>query len=204
MLDIDQGTYPFVTSSTTVAGGVAAGAGIAPGRLREVIGITKAYTTRVGEGPFPTELKDEIGEKLRAEGGEYGATTGRARRCGWFDAVGVREAVRLNGVTGLAVTKLDVLRGFPTIRLCVGYLLDGRPLEHPPATAYAWKKVVPVFEDLEGWEEDLSGARHLDDLPTTARRYIARIAEICAAPVCLVSVGAGREQTIVLRDPIPA
>ena len=201
MLDIDHGTYPYVTSSTTMAAGVAAGSGIAPQRIRQVIGISKAYTTRVGGGPFPTELNDEVGEKLRRDGAEYGATTGRPRRCGWFDAVLVREAARLDGLTGLAVTKLDVLRGLPRIRLCVGYTLDGAPLDHPPTTVAAWDRVEPVYEEMDGWPEDISAARRLTDLPGTARSYVARLSELTGVPLAFVSVGASREATIVVNDP---
>ena len=201
MLDIDHGTYPYVTSSTTVAGGLAAGAGIAPQRVREVIGVSKAYTTRVGGGPFPTELHDEIGEKLRRDGAEYGATTGRPRRCGWFDAVVVREAGRLSGLTGLAVTKLDVLRGLPRLRVCVGYKVDGVALDHLPATVAVWDRVEPVYEDMDGWTEDLSAARRLEDLPLAARRYVVRLSEVGGVPLAFVSVGASRDDTIVVRDP---
>jgi adenylosuccinate synthase len=201
MLDIDHGTYPYVTSSTTVAGGVAAGAGIAVQQIRAVVGIAKAYTTRVGEGPFPTELQDETGERLRRDGGEYGATTGRPRRCGWFDAVVTRKAARINGLTGLAVTKLDVLRGLPRLQLCVGYAIDGHVIDYPPGSVRLWDRVQPVYEEMEGWTEDLSAIRQLEDLPRAARRYVARIGELSGAPVNLVSVGAGREQTIVITDP---
>jgi adenylosuccinate synthase len=201
MLDIDHGTYPYVTSSTTVAGGIAAGTGIPAQRIGAIVGICKAYTTRVGSGPFPTELDDDTGEKLRRDGAEYGATTGRARRCGWFDAVIVRETARLNGLTSLAVTKLDVLRDMPRLRLCVEYHLDGAAISVPPAAAAAWKRLLPVYEEMEGWSEDLSGARQMDDLPKAAQRYVARLAELAGVPVSLVSVGAGREQTIVLQDP---
>jgi len=201
MLDIDHGTYPYVTSSTTVAAGVAGGTGIAPQRIREVIGISKAYTTRVGSGPFPTELNDEVGEKLRRDGAEYGATTGRPRRCGWFDAVVVREAARLNGLTGLAVTKLDVLGGLARIRLCVGYTLGGAPLDYPPPTLTAWDRAEPVYEEMGGWTEDISEARHLEDLPRAARSYVARLSELTGVPLRFVSVGASREATIVVSDP---
>lgn len=201
MLDIDHGTYPYVTSSTTVAGGIAAGTGIGAQRIGAIVGICKAYTTRVGSGPFPTELDDDTGEKLRRDGGEYGATTGRARRCGWFDAVIVRETVRLNGLTSLAVTKLDVLRGMPRLKLCVEYQLDGARVSVPPASAAAWCRLRPVYDDMEGWSEDLSGARQMDDLPKAAQRYVTRLAELAGVPLALVSVGAGREQTIVLNAP---
>jgi len=201
MLDIDHGTYPYVTSSSTVAGGAAAGAGIAPARIAAVMGISKAYTTRVGEGPFPTELADEVGEKLRHDGEEFGATTGRPRRCGWFDAVIDAEAARLNGLTALAVTKLDVLSGLARIRLCVGYTAGGAPLADLPATPRAWSQVQPVYEEMDGWTGDISKARRLDDLPAAARRYLDRLAELVGVPLALVSIGAGRDETIMLRDP---
>jgi len=204
MLDIDHGTYPYVTSSSTVAGGAAAGAGIAPAKITAVMGISKAYTTRVGEGPFPTELLDELGEKLRHDGEEFGATTGRPRRCGWFDAVVVREAARLSGITALAVTKLDVLSGLPQIRLCVGYTAGGAPLADLPATPRGWQQVEPVYEEMDGWGGDISKARRLDDLPLQARRYLDRLAALVGVPLGLVSVGPAREDTIVLRDPFEA
>jgi adenylosuccinate synthase len=201
MLDVDHGTYPYVTSSTTIAGGIAAGAGIAAQQIQGVIGISKAYTTRVGSGPFPTELHDELGERLRREGDEYGATTGRARRCGWFDAVVAREAARINGLTGLAITKLDVLRGLSPLRICTGYTVDGTRFDHPPATIAAWERATPVYEEMEGWDDDASAARSLDALPPAALRYVSRLAELTDVPLSLVSVGAGREETIVVRDP---
>lgn len=201
MLDVDHGTYPYVTASTTLAGGVAAGVGIAPHRIDGVIGISKAYTTRVGEGPFPTELCDAVGEKLRNDGDEYGSTTGRPRRCGWFDAVIVREGARLNGMNSLAVTKLDVLRGLSPVRLCVGYLVDGVQSEQLPATGRAWRRVQPVYEEMEGWSEDLSGIRRLEDLPLAARRYVARLEELGGPSLSLISVGARRDEVILVRDP---
>ncbi len=201
MLDIDHGTYPYVTSSTTMAGGVAAGVGVAARRLGAVIGITKAYTTRVGEGPFPTELADHVGEKLRSDGEEYGATTGRPRRCGWFDAAVVREAVRLNGCTSLAITKLDVLSGLSQLRLCTGYAVDGVALDDHPMTVRAWGRVQPLYEEMDGWSEGLSSARRVADLPRAARAYVDRLETLSKAPLSIISVGAGREQTIVVRDP---
>jgi adenylosuccinate synthase len=201
MLDIDHGTYPYVTSSTTIVGGVAAGIGVAARRLGAVIGITKAYTTRVGEGPFPTELVDQVGEKLRNDGDEYGATTGRPRRCGWFDASVVREAVRLNGCTSLAVTKLDVLSGLPRLRLCTGYAVDGVALDEHPMTARDWGRVQPLYEEMDGWTERLSDARRVADLPRAARAYVDRLEALCGVPLSIVSVGAAREQTIMVRDP---
>jgi adenylosuccinate synthase len=196
MLDVDHGTYPFVTSSSCLAAAACAGAGIPPRALTRVVGITKAYTTRVGGGPFPTELTDALGDRLRADGDEYGATTGRPRRCGWFDAVVVRQAVALSGVDGLALTKLDVLTGVDPLRVCVAYELDGKRLELPPAPQHAWGRVRPVYEELPGWTEPLRGARALADLPATTRRYVDRLAALGGAPVALVSVGASRDETI--------
>jgi adenylosuccinate synthase len=198
LLDIDHGTYPFVTSSNCVAGGAAAGAGIPPKAITRVVGITKAYTTRVGGGPFPTELTDALGERLRADGDEYGATTGRPRRCGWFDAVVVRQAIALSGVDGLAVTKLDVLTGMNPIRLCVAYEMGGRRLELPPATQRGWREAMPVYEELPGWTEPLGGVRALGELPTNARRYLDALTAAVGTPLVLLSVGAGREQTITV------
>jgi len=198
MLDVDHGTYPFVTSSSCVAGAAAAGAGLPPRAIDRIVGITKAYTTRVGGGPFPTELTDALGDRLRADGDEYGATTGRPRRCGWFDAVVVRQAAALSGVDGLAVTKLDVLTGIDPLRVCTAYELGGRRLELPPATERAWARVVPQYEELPGWREPLGGARALADLPSDARRYLERLAALVGVPVALLSVGAQRDQTIRL------
>jgi adenylosuccinate synthase len=201
MLDVDHGTYPYVTSSNTVTGGACSGSGIAPNRISAVIGIAKAYTTRVGSGPFPTELLDELGTKLRQDGDEYGATTGRPRRCGWFDAVVVRTAVRLNGMSGLALTKLDVLTGFKTIRICTAYEFQGRRLHDFPASAAAIRGLQPVYEEVPGWHESLHGARSLADLPANARAYVRRLEEVTGAPMIMVSVGAGRNETILLRNP---
>ena len=167
MLDVDHGTYPYVTSSNTISAAACTGGGIAPSRISSVVGITKAYTTRVGSGPFPTELLDDLGQKLQHDGEEFGATTGRPRRCGWFDAVVARHAVRLNGLNGLAVTKLDVLTGMKTVRVCVGYELDGRRIDDVPASIAAFNAVRPVYEEFPGWDETLSRARSLDDLPST-------------------------------------
>jgi adenylosuccinate synthase len=199
MLDVDHGTYPFVTSSTCVASAAAAGAGLPARSLGAIVGIAKAYTTRVGGGPFPTELTDALGARLRADGDEYGATTGRPRRCGWFDAVVVRHAVALSGVDRLALTKLDVLTGMDPLRVCTGYELAGRALDGPPATASAWERVTPRYEELPGWREPLSAARRLDDLPANARRYVERLETLVGAPVALVSIGAQRDQTIRVR-----
>jgi adenylosuccinate synthase len=200
MLDVDHGTYPYVTSSNTVAAAACTGAGIAPSRITSVVGITKAYTTRVGSGPFPTELLDDLGQKLQHDGEEFGATTGRPRRCGWFDAVVARHAVRLNGLNGLAVTKLDVLTGLKTLRVCVGYEYDGRRLEDVPASVAVFSAVRPIYEEFPGWEEPLSKARALDDLPASARRYLTALEELTATPIFMVSVGARRQDTIILRN----
>ncbi len=201
MLDVDHGTYPFVTSSNCVAGAALAGAGIAPSLLARTLGITKAYTTRVGSGPFPTELDGELGEKLRRDGDEYGSTTGRARRCGWFDAVVVRHAARLSGLDGLAITKLDVLAGIDPLRICVAYRSGGEAIDHVPASTAKLGGVEPVYEELEGFGE-LSRIHGLDDLPPNARRYLERIVELTGVRVQIVSVGARREQTLVLQDPL--
>ena len=201
MLDVDHGTYPFVTSSNTVSGAVATGAGIAPDRIGTVVGMCKAYTTRVGAGPFPTELNDSDGERLQRDGSEFGATTGRPRRCGWFDAVVVRQAARLNGLHGLAITKLDVLTGFEKIRVCTAYELDGKRIESFPAGRAAVERVVPVYEELPGWKEQLDRARSLDDLPKNARRYVQALEDLTGVPSVLVSVGARRRESILLRNP---
>jgi adenylosuccinate synthase len=201
LLDVDHGTYPFVTSSSSVAGGASIGAGIGPTKIDRVVGITKAYTTRVGEGPFPSELHGEAGEALRAAGQEFGATTGRPRRCGWLDLPALRFAVRVNGLDALAMTKLDVLSGLDSVQVCVAYELDGERLDEPPADAADLKRVIPVYESLPGWHGDLSSLRTLDELPASARDYIARIEQAIECPVKLISVGADREQTITLDNP---
>jgi adenylosuccinate synthase len=198
MLDVDHGTYPYVTSSNTVSGAVCAGAGVGPGTLQQVIGICKAYTTRVGNGPFPTEERGAIGERLREVGTEFGATTGRPRRCGWFDAVLARQAAQLNGLTGVAITKLDVLTGMDTLRICTAYRAGGERLTRVPASTRLLEEVVPEYEDMPCWTEPLDGARSLADLPLNARRYVARLEELIATPITMVSVGAEREQTILL------
>ena len=200
LLDIDHGTYPFVTSSSATAGGAATGLGIGPRSIGGVLGVAKAYTTRVGGGPLPTELFDAMGERLRETGQEYGASTGRPRRCGWFDAVVARHSVRLNGLNGLAVTKLDVLTGMKTVRVCVGYELDGRRIDDVPASIAAFNAVKPVYEDFPGWDEALSRARSLDDLPATVRRYLTALEELTGTPIFMVSVGARRQDTIILRN----
>jgi len=199
LLDIDHGTYPFVTSSNTTAGGTATGSGFGPLYLDYVLGITKAYTTRVGSGPFPTELFDSVGEHLAVKGHERGATTGRPRRCGWFDAVALRQAVRINSVSGICLTKLDVLDGLETVKICVAYQdADGNPAPHP-VDSDDYTKVVPVYEEVPGWTESTLGAQSLDQLPENARAYIKRIEEVVGAPIDIVSTGPDRVETIVLR-----
>jgi adenylosuccinate synthase len=201
MLDLDHGTFPFVTSSTTLSGGVCAGAGVGPRHVHGVIGIVKAYSTRVGEGPFPTELLNGIGERLRDEGQEYGATTGRPRRCGWLDCVQLRRAVMLNGATSLALTKPDVLGAFDTLQICTAYEVDGIRTTEFPAQVAKLAKVTPIYEEMPGWSEDISGCRTWDELPEKARAYFTRIAELVGVPPCIISVGPGREQTIECADP---
>jgi len=201
LLDIDHGTYPFVTSSSTVAGGVCTGTGIGPRHINAVVGISKAYVTRVGSGPFPTELDDEVGERIRKIGSEFGATTGRPRRTGWFDAVAVREAVRLSGMTGLAVTKMDVLNDFETIKICTAYSWHGKLLEQFPRDFEILKECTPIYEEIEGWNCDLSGARSMKDLPKEALAYLDKLAEVSNCPVVLVSVGPRRDQTIQVSNP---
>jgi adenylosuccinate synthase len=200
MLDVDHGTYPYVTSSNTISAAACTGGGIAPNRITSVVGITKAYTTRVGSGPFPTELLDDLGQKLQHDGEEFGATTGRPRRCGWFDAVVARHAVRLNGLNGMAVTKLDVLTGFKTLRVCTAYELDGKRVDEVPASLAVFNAVRPIYEEFPGWDEPLAKARALDDLPTNARRYLTALEELTATPIFMVSVGARRQDTIILRN----
>jgi adenylosuccinate synthase len=197
LLDVDHGTYPFVTSSNPTAGGACAGSGIGPTKINAVIGILKAYTTRVGAGPFPTELTDEAGENLRKQGGEFGVTTGRSRRTGWFDAVIARYATRVNGITDYFLTKLDVLSGLETIPICVAYDVDGERVDEMPMTQTGVHHAVPVYEEMPGWWEDLSGARTFEDLPANARAYIERIEELAGARISAIGVGPGRDQTIV-------
>jgi adenylosuccinate synthase len=201
LLDVDHGTYPFVTSSNVVAGQAAAGAGLGPNAMGNVLGITKAYTTRVGSGPFPTEQDNAIGERLGVRGHEFGTVTGRKRRCGWFDAVLVRQAIATSGITGIALTKLDVLDGFETLNICTGYRLEGRDLTHFPAHAHDQARVEPVYEVFEGWTGSTAGARRWADLPAQAIKYIRRIEELTGCPVTLVSTSPEREDTILVRDP---
>ena len=201
MLDLDHGTYPFVTSSNTVAGQAAVGSGQGPGAVGFVLGITKAYTTRVGQGPFPTELEDDVGRTLAERGREVGTVTGRARRCGWFDAVMVRQAIKVNGIHGIALTKLDVLDGQKILKVCTGYRLNGRELDHLPASQIEQANVEPIYEEMEGWSESTFGARSWADLPATAIKYVRRIEELIEAPVALLSTSPEREDTILVHDP---
>jgi adenylosuccinate synthase len=201
LLDVDHGTYPFVTSSSTVSGNVCSGSGVGPRQIHQVIGISKAYTTRVGSGPFPTELFDADGETLRRDGVEFGATTGRSRRCGWLDTVAVRHAVRINGITGIALTKLDVLTGFRWIPICTAYRFNGASITEFPASLKAMQGVEPVYETMEGWAEPLTAVKKFSDLPASAQRYVRRIEELLDTEIVLVSVGPGREQTVVLKNP---
>ena len=199
LLDIDHGTYPFVTSSSPTAGGACAGSGIPPTRLTRIIGIIKAYTTRVGSGPFPTELLDEQGEWLRATGHEYGTTTGRNRRCGWFDAVIARYAVRINGLTDLFLTKLDVLSGLERIPVCVAYDVDGVRHDELPMTQTEFHHAKPIYEELPGWQEDITGAKTFEDLPPNAQAYVRALEEMCGAPISAIGVGPERDQPLTLR-----
>ena len=201
LLDIDHGTYPFVTSSNVVAGQAAAGSGTGPGSLDFVLGITKAYTTRVGEGPFPTELTDATGQLLGERGHEFGTVTGRKRRCGWFDATLVRQAVKVNGITGIALTKLDVLDGMDELKICTGYELDGKMLDHLPASQAEQARVTPVYETVEGWSEPTVGARTWNDLPAQAVKYVRHIEELIDAPVAMLSTSPERDDTILVADP---
>jgi adenylosuccinate synthase len=201
MLDVDHGTYPFVTSSNTVAGQAAAGAGMAPSGIGFVLGITKAYTTRVGSGPFPTELNDEVGQTLGRIGREFGVVTGRPRRCGWFDAVAVRQAIKTGGIDGIALTKLDVLDGFDEIKICTAYRRGGKTYRHVPAGMTAQAELEPVYETAEAWRESTRGARSWADLPATAIKYIRRLEELIGAPVAMLSTSPEREDTVLVRDP---
>jgi len=204
LLDIDHGTYPFVTSSNTTAGGLCTGSGVPPTRIGGVVGVSKAYTTRVGGGPFPTELLDEEGQWIRDRGNEYGSTTGRPRRCGWFDAPVIRYAKRLNGLNGIALTKLDVLSGLPRIRICVAYEIDGVRQEEVPLTLSGFERIQPVYRQVEGWTGEISTAREFDDLPKTAQKYVRLLEEVTGVEVTLVSIGAERNQTILRKNPFRA
>jgi adenylosuccinate synthase len=201
LLDIDHGTYPFVTSSNCVAGAAAAGAGVGPGQLHYVLGITKAYTTRVGGGPFPTELTDEIGKHLATRGHEFGAVTGRPRRCGWFDAAALKRSIQINGVSGLCITKLDVMDGVESVKLCVGYDVDGKFSDILPVGAEELALCVPRYDEMPGWQESTVGVKSQDGLPKAARDYLAQIEKLTGVPIDLISTGPDREETIVLRHP---
>ena len=201
MLDIDHGTYPFVTSSNTIAGQAAAGSGVGPSALNYVLGITKAYTTRVGEGPFPTELHDNVGQRLGERGHEFGTVTGRQRRCGWFDAVMVKQAITTSGITGISLTKLDVLDGMEELKICIAYKLDGVTLKRLPANASAQARVEPIYESLPGWNGSTRGARSWAELPAEAVKYVRRVEELIGCPVSMVSTSPEREDVILMRDP---
>lgn len=200
MLDIDEGTYPYVTSSNPVSGGAATGAGVGPNRLDTIVGICKAYCTRVGAGPFPTELNDEIGDRIRETGHEYGVVTGRPRRVGWFDSVAMRHAWRADGLTYLSLNLLDVLSGFKKVKICTAYELDGKQIDYYPASLSELQRCKPVYEELPGWGEDITKAKSWDDLPTNAQNYLKRISELSRTPLATVSVGPDRDQTIILHD----
>ena len=200
-LDIDHGTYPFVTSSNTVAAAASTGTGVGPRNLDYILGIVKAYTTRVGAGPFPTELFDEMGEHLGSVGAEFGATTGRPRRCGWFDAVALRRSITNSSVSGLCVTKLDVLDGLETVRICVGYEIDGERIAGLPVVVDRFADCQPIYEDIPGWSESTVGATAYEDLPANAQSYLARIEELVETPIDIISTGPDREQTIIKRHP---
>jgi adenylosuccinate synthase len=201
LLDVDHGTYPFVTSSNTIAAQAATGSGVGPGALGFILGIAKAYTTRVGAGPFPSELTDEIGETIGQRGHEFGTVTGRKRRCGWFDAVLVRQVCKVSGINGIALTKLDVLDGFSEIKVCVGYMLDGKRINRLPACAHAQALVEPIYETFEGWSQSTRGARRWADLPAQAVKYVRHIEELIECPVTLLSTSPERDDTILMRDP---
>ncbi len=204
LLDIDHGTYPYVTSSNTVAAQAATGSGLGPGAVGYVLGICKAYTTRVGLGPFPTELTNEIGEEIGRRGREFGVNTGRKRRCGWFDAVLVRQTARTSGINGLALTKLDILDGFDEIEICVGYELDGKPIDHLPAGEGAQARIKPVYETIEGWKEPTANARSWADLPAQAIKYVRLVEELVGCPIALLSTSPEREDTILVQNPFEA
>ena len=200
MLDIDQGTYPFVTSSNPVAGGVTIGSGVGPSKIAKVVGVCKAYTSRVGDGPFPTELFDEVGDRIREVGHEYGTTTGRPRRVGWFDSVVMRHSRRVSGITNLSLNSIDVLSGLDTVKICVAYDLDGERIDHYPASLEQLKRCKPIYEELPGWSEDITGVRHLDELPENARNYVRRVGELVGVRISTFSVGPDRDQTNILES----
>jgi adenylosuccinate synthase len=201
LLDIDHGTYPYVTSSNCVAGNAAAGSGVGPEMLHYILGITKAYTTRVGSGPFPTELTDDIGELIGRKGHEFGVVTGRKRRCGWFDACLVRQTIKVTGIDGIALTKLDVLDGFAELKVSVGYMLDGERIDRLPASSGAQARVQPIYETLEGWTQSTAGARSWSELPAQAVKYVRYIEELIERPVTMLSTSPEREDTILMKDP---
>ncbi|MEI9479599.1 MAG: adenylosuccinate synthase [Deltaproteobacteria bacterium] len=201
LLDLDHGTYPYVTASNTVAANACVGSGIGPTMIDSVMGIAKAYTTRVGEGPFPTELHDALGEKIRQKGEEFGATTGRPRRCGWFDAVVVNHSIRINGIQGITITKLDVLNDLDKIKVCVGYHLKGKVIHHVPSNVETLNSAEPVYEELDGWKTEIKGARTLADLPLNAQRYLRRVEELIGTKIVMVSVGSERNETIGVKNP---
>lgn len=200
MLDIDQGTYPFVTSSNPVAGGVTIGSGVGPSKIDKVVGVCKAYTSRVGDGPFPTELFDEVGDRIREVGHEYGTTTGRPRRVGWFDSVVMRHSRRVSGITNLSLNSIDVLSGLDTVKICVAYDLDGKRIDYYPASLEQLKRCKPIYEELPGWSEDITGVRHLDELPENARNYVRRVGELVGVRISTFSVGPDRDQTNILES----
>jgi adenylosuccinate synthase len=204
LLDIDHGTYPYVTSSNTVASGAASGSGVGPGALDYVLGITKAYTTRVGEGPFPSELTDEVGKTLGTKGREFGVVTGRPRRCGWFDAVLVRQTVKTCGIHGIALTKLDVLDGFEELKVCVGYMLDGKEIDYLPAESGQQARAIPIYETIPGWKESTAGARSWADLPAEAVKYVRWVEELIGCPVAVLSTSPERDDTILVQNPFQA
>lgn len=201
LLDVDHGTYPYVTSSNTIAGAACVGSGYGPRHLNYILGITKAYTTRVGGGPFPTELLDEIGKQLATRGNEFGSVTGRPRRCGWLDMVALRRSTQLNGFSGLCITKLDVLDGLKTVKVCVGYELNGEPCDYPPLESYLFAECKPVYEELPGWNESTACIRNFSELPENAQKYLLHIEKLAGVPIDIISTGADRKDTIVLRNP---
>jgi len=200
LLDVDHGTYPFVTSSNATAGGACTGTGVGPTRIDKVLGVAKAYTTRVGEGPFPTEIKNEVGELIRKRGQEYGATTGRARRCGWFDGVVLRYAARVNGLDGLVLTKLDILGGLSEIKICTAYRYRGKIIEDFPSQAYHWQECEPVYEEMEGWEDDAFKATRIEDFPQSLQKYLNKIEEIGGVPILFLSLSAERDNLLAMRQ----